>query len=316
MSDSVSRARSGRIELIDILRGLALLAMASYHFTWDLEFFGYLPPAFATEGGWRLYARAIATTFLVLVGIGLVLGQNPFTRRRTRWRRLAWIVTGAAAITAATLVATPQSFVFFGILHLIAFASVAAQPLLKLPVWANALLAVTIIVAGNTLTTGFTDPRWLAWIGFSAAPPVSNDFVPVFPWFGVVVAGLACGQLFVGSGLVARLALLNPRLGRGRALAWLGRRSLAFYLIHQPVSLAIVFAISQIAPPDQTRYFMQSCERGCLPGRDAAFCARYCACVRDDLTKQDLLVDTLMGRLDAAGEAKVRESVAICSIEP
>ncbi|TIU92214.1 MAG: DUF1624 domain-containing protein, partial [Mesorhizobium sp.] len=32
--------RSKRIIAIDVARGVALLAMASYHFTWDLEFFG------------------------------------------------------------------------------------------------------------------------------------------------------------------------------------------------------------------------------------------------------------------------------------
>ncbi|ENR15137.1 hypothetical protein C066_01046 [Brucella sp. UK5/01] len=36
------RPRLGRI---DIARGIALIAMAIYHFGWDLEFFGYMAPA-------------------------------------------------------------------------------------------------------------------------------------------------------------------------------------------------------------------------------------------------------------------------------
>ncbi|TGT21923.1 DUF1624 domain-containing protein, partial [Mesorhizobium sp. M4B.F.Ca.ET.169.01.1.1] len=32
--------KQGRIAAFDILRGIALIAMASYHFTWDLENFG------------------------------------------------------------------------------------------------------------------------------------------------------------------------------------------------------------------------------------------------------------------------------------
>lgn len=316
MTSSGRQFPGQRIEVLDVLRGVALLAMASYHFTWDLEFFGYLPPAYATEGGWRLYARAIATTFLLLVGIGLVLGQNPATRRRSRIKRFLMIAAGAAAISIVTAFVTPQSFVFFGILHLIAFASVAGMSLLSLPFWVNLALAAAILLAGNTITTHLTDTRWLAWIGFSASAPISNDFVPVFPWFGVVVAGIALGQLAVITRFIEWLGQLNARLRRLHPLAWLGRRSLAFYLIHQPVSLALVAALSFVAPPDQTRYFTQSCERGCLPDRDAAFCTRYCACVRDDLTRQNLLADTLMGRLDAAREARVRDSVAVCSVEP
>lgn len=46
--------RKGRIGGLDTLRGLALLAMASYHFTWNLEYFGYLEPGTATTGLWKL----------------------------------------------------------------------------------------------------------------------------------------------------------------------------------------------------------------------------------------------------------------------
>jgi uncharacterized membrane protein len=42
----------GRIVAIDIARGAALLAMASYHFTWDLEFFGYADAGLTAFGPW------------------------------------------------------------------------------------------------------------------------------------------------------------------------------------------------------------------------------------------------------------------------
>ena len=42
--------RLPRIPLIDQLRALALVAMAVYHFTWDLGFFGYIEPDTATTG--------------------------------------------------------------------------------------------------------------------------------------------------------------------------------------------------------------------------------------------------------------------------
>lgn len=35
-----NQPKSKRILAFDVARGIALLAMASYHFTWDLEFFG------------------------------------------------------------------------------------------------------------------------------------------------------------------------------------------------------------------------------------------------------------------------------------
>ncbi|MEQ9573770.1 MAG: heparan-alpha-glucosaminide N-acetyltransferase domain-containing protein, partial [Nitratireductor sp.] len=48
-----------RIALIDVLRGAALVAMAIYHFAWDLEFFGYAEPGLTAVGGWKLFARSI-----------------------------------------------------------------------------------------------------------------------------------------------------------------------------------------------------------------------------------------------------------------
>ena len=69
-------ASPARITAIDAARGVALIAMAIYHFTWDLQFFGYLEPGTATTGGWKLFARCIASSFLFLVGVGLVLAHG------------------------------------------------------------------------------------------------------------------------------------------------------------------------------------------------------------------------------------------------
>ncbi|TGU11280.1 DUF1624 domain-containing protein, partial [bacterium M00.F.Ca.ET.156.01.1.1] len=68
--------RKGRIGGLDTLRGQALIAMASYHFTWNLEYFGYLEPGTATTGLWKLYARGIATSFLFLAGFSLFLAHG------------------------------------------------------------------------------------------------------------------------------------------------------------------------------------------------------------------------------------------------
>ena len=54
------------------------------------------------------------------------------------WRRFALIVAAAALVTAGTYVAFPTSYVFFGILHCIAVASLIAVPFLFAP-WPVAL---------------------------------------------------------------------------------------------------------------------------------------------------------------------------------
>ena len=51
-----------RLGKLDVLRGIALIAMATYHTGWDFEFFGYLESGTTGHGGWRIYARIIAST--------------------------------------------------------------------------------------------------------------------------------------------------------------------------------------------------------------------------------------------------------------
>ena len=92
MSDAAEPSRrspalalgAGRIEAVDAARGAALLAMAIYHFSWDLSFFQLIATPVATDPAWKWFARAIAGSFLFLVGVSLVLGH----RERIRWRAL------------------------------------------------------------------------------------------------------------------------------------------------------------------------------------------------------------------------------------
>jgi uncharacterized membrane protein len=61
--------------------------------------------------------------------------------------------------------------------------------------------------------------------------PRTEDYVPLFPWAGVLLLGITAGHALVNN----RFALLEP-LGRApRVLRFLGRHSLAVYLLHQPL---------------------------------------------------------------------------------
>ena len=69
-------AAKGRIEVIDLARAVALVAMVVFHFTWDLEHFYYVEPGLTEVGGWWIFARCIASSFLFLVGFSLVLANG------------------------------------------------------------------------------------------------------------------------------------------------------------------------------------------------------------------------------------------------
>jgi len=310
-------ARTKRIVAIDMLRGAALVAMASYHFTWDLEFFGYAHAGLTAFGPWKIYARCIASTFLFLVGVSLVLAHADGIRWNGFGKRLGMIVAAALAITAATRLATPDSFIFFGILHQIALASVLGLAFLRLPALLTLAAAALVVAAPHYLRSEFFDHPALWWVGLSSADPRSNDYVPLFPWFGAVLAGMGVTQLARSSGLLTRLAAL-PQPGWTRPLAFAGRHSLAVYLVHQPVLIAGVWLFAQFMPPQSRppqEGFADACRASCAETRDGAFCTRYCGCMLGRLQGEGLLEKLYKGSGDGAFQQTVRDLAATCTAE-
>lgn len=315
MDIKTSSSQRQRIELVDCARGFALVTMAVYHFTWDLDFFGYIEPGTSVTGGWRIFARCIAISFLFIVGFSLYLANGHGIRRKSYLRRLALIVAAALAVTMVTLLATPEAFIFFGILHHIALASVLGLAFLRLPpvmIVAGGLIAIALpyMVQG-----GLFDHPALWWLGFSTNVGPSSDYVPLFPLFGVVLFGIAAAKLAEQSGLTARMAALEWP-DRVPVLGWIGKHSLAFYLLHQPVLISMVWLFAQVSPPpepDQSALFLNSCNRECVTFRDETFCNAYCGCLLDKADANGFM-DQLFTP-DAATTAQLQELANICLME-
>jgi uncharacterized membrane protein len=317
-SDVTSQPQpKGRIDAIDIARGAALVAMAIYHFTWDLEFFGYVPPAMTAVGGWKLFARCIASSFLFLVGVSLFLGHAKGIRWRGYWRRLAMVAGAALAISLVTYIAVPSGFIFFGILHQIALASLLGLLFLRLPALVTLIAAAAVIASAHYLRSGFFDDPWWWWTGLSENRPRSNDYVPVFPWFGAVLTGIAAAKIAEQTGLFARLATLRaPKWSW--PLVFGGRHSLAVYLIHQPVLIGSVWVFSQFFPPtEQPREvrFLQSCEAACNEQRDTEFCTRYCVCMLGTLEREGAIEGVYAGERSEALQSRVEDIAGRCTVD-
>ena len=312
-----------RIELLDLARGVALLAMASYHFSWNLEQFGYLDPATTTQGLFKIYARSIAGSFLFLAGVSLMLAHGEALRPRAFLKRLAMVGGAAALITLVTVFATPDRFIFFGILHSIAAASVIGLLFLRLPGWLTVLAGVACLVLPHYYSSEVFNSVWLTWIGLFTVAPRSNDFVPLMPWLGPFLIGMGCTKLAVSTGLTRRLAAIGTGTNfASRATRFCGRHSLAFYLVHQPVLLALVWTVSQIAPPrlaDPLPGFIADCEIGCGADHEAQFCVRFCGCVTDELLSAELFTPYLAGEIDAVNDPRIpaiAEQCTALSAEP
>jgi uncharacterized membrane protein len=282
-----------RLPAVDLARGTALLAMVAYHLSWDIAFFGLVGWDMQDGPFWIVTGSAIAGSFLFLVGVGLALAAAGGLDRRRFLLRLLRVAAGAATISVATWFLLPDAWIFFGILHAIALFSVLGLAFLPLPAWLTALAGAAVIVLPQFVADPVFDRPWLFWVGLGAAPPVSNDYEPLFPWFGPVLLGIAAGRRWLAAGAPGG-GLRGGAVGCG--LRWAGRHSLAVYLLHQPTLIGLL-ALGLIAAgrdpatlfgPDPASAFMNRCVESCTAGGGGASCEGACACARDAIVLEDL----------------------------
>ena len=240
----------GRITSLDIARALALLAMAIYHFAYDLELFGLIAPGTVGGGFWRSFAILTAASFLLVSGISLRIAHRDRIYWRPFGRRLAILALAAGAVSAATYVAMPDRFVHFGILHCIAVSSLAGLAFLRLPAAASLVLAGLVLWLPTVIRSELFNAPWLLWTGLATEFPPSIDFEPFFPWFAPFLAGIALARL--GERRLDAARAGAPRSALARGLAWAGRNSLLIYLLHQPVLLALTWALARLTAPGMT----------------------------------------------------------------
>ena len=287
-----------RLAGLDAARGLAVLAMFVFHFIWDLGYFGYIDAGVPYSHGVKAFGHGTAFAFLFIAGLCLVLAREQGAGWRLFWRRLLVVGGAAALVSAGTYVAFPQSFVFFGILHCIAASSLLAAPFLFLPWPAAFIAAVAAGAAPLFLQHAVFDASWLQWVGLSTHTPLTNDYRPLFPWAGALLAGVAAMKAARARGytlsLRERVAPKAPGEGFAPAsLAFLGRHSLPLYLVHQPALFAAFSALALLTaspPEDATQDFVAACETQCgSTGGAAATCRAACACTAEEITRRGAL---------------------------
>ncbi len=234
-----------RFDRLDALRGAAVVWMAVFHFCFDLNHFGFISQDFRGDLVWTLQRTAIVSMFLFCAGLGqAVAWQQGLTWPRF-WRRWRQVAACALLVSAGSALMFPRSFIFFGVLHglavmLILTRLVAHGVTRDRWVWLAAALAVS---APWWLAHPAFDARSWAWVGLVTRKPVTEDFVPVLPWVGVMWAGLASGRWLLRH---HPSGLSGPLPSAWRPLAALGRWSLSFYMVHQPVLIGALMAVAAL----------------------------------------------------------------------
>ncbi|MGE5338515.1 MAG: heparan-alpha-glucosaminide N-acetyltransferase [Gemmatimonadota bacterium] len=239
-------AAASRLKIVDALRGFAVAQMVVYHFIYDLNYFGWVRVRMLVDAQWIAWRTAIVSQFLLLVGISLMLRAVHKPAWREFVRRWLQIAGAAVLVSAGSWLVFGPRFIWFGILHFVAIALLLARPLVRLGAW-NLLLGAAALALGLL----FADPSFnvapFNAIGFVTQKPHSEDYVPLFPWIGVVLVGIGLGALWARRGFA--IAPAFDRLSRKppRVLVLLGRWPLTVYLLHQPLLMGALWLIRTLA---------------------------------------------------------------------
>ena len=232
-STDISRADGQRLDRLDALRGLAMLWMIGFHFGFDLNHLGWITPrqSFHHDPFWTTQRTLIVSLFLLCAGLGQALAWQAGQGWPRFWRRWGQVLACAVLVSAGSALMFPASWISFGVLHGMAVMLLAARLLAPLgrALWP---LGGLLLLLPRWLSHPFFDTRWTHWVGLVTHKPVTEDFVPVLPWLGLMLWGLAAGQWLLASrrGVLAGAmpAWLQP-------VCTLGRWPLTVYMLHQPL---------------------------------------------------------------------------------
>lgn len=240
-SNRDGRVRVGRLQALDVLRGLIMILMALDHASYFVAgvhrselwsrplpvYTGVLP--FLT----RLVSHFCAPGFFLLMGAGMALfasarGRDGWTGRRIS---LHLALRGLILIGLQFLAENPAWSIhdegglritpYFGVLYSLGGTMLVWSMLLRLPTWLVTAVSLACVAGTQVLVPvlapgGAVDSPWL---GFLLTPGASGgDYVlyPVVPWLGVAGLGVCLGRMLIRDAAGACRLLL---IGGGVALA-------------------------------------------------------------------------------------------------
>lgn len=239
-----------RYNLVDILRGVAVICMIIYHTAWDLIYlFGVEIPLFRTRAA-HIFQQYILWSFVIISGFCAYMGKRSV-------KRGAVTLGASIVLSIITLVVMPDAPVIFGVLTFLGTAMLVTGALKKLlsniryyiglPVSALLFILTYNVPEGNLgfgkmvitelppqLYANYTT----AFFGFPQEGFASSDYVPLLPLIFLYLFGFFLFDL-----LKSRDWLKHLSVTKIPPIEWLGRHALIIYLAHQPVIFVVLYAL-------------------------------------------------------------------------
>lgn len=247
-----------RYDLIDSIRGLAIISMIGFHACWIMNYFGIL---ITTE---RLYStiftvweRSICIPFILIAGFSFSLGHNHL---KSGLVILGW----GFIITVVTCIFLYDIRIIFGVLTLIGSSILLTIPIdyilmrntILTPKSSGCLFILSFLLFLFTYNInigylGFSPafhvelPEVLyngyisTYFGFMAPGFYSSDYFSLFPWWFLYLSGYFLHKIITANETGLSL------LGRGiPVIKVIGRYSLPIYIIHPIILYMLLYFVA------------------------------------------------------------------------
>ena len=241
-----------RIEILDAVRGFAILAMVVYHALYDItDIFGLSVPIFDF---FSILEPPFAGAFILLSGVSSRFSHSNF-------KRGVRVLALGLLITAFTMIFIPSQSIYFGILHFIGAAILLfalIQPIFDKISKPAALSVLCVLFAltyslprayfigipplfGFMLPYRLTTVPWLFPLGIPSRDFCSADYFPMVPWFFLFLIGTILG-------IPIREKKLPEKFYTAKVpfFAFAGRHTLLIYMVHQPLIYGILYLVFRV----------------------------------------------------------------------
>lgn len=258
MTATAEMKNKNRLNLLDTIRGMAILGMIFIHVSYDIPaIFGVYPPYLGTFS-YEVFCQCVRITFIFLSGYCVFLGKKTLKRG---------LIVSAAGLLVTIVSIFIKEPIYFGVLTLIGACMLLGAALKKVITKKNATVLFFVFLLLFFLTIRihngyfgiykhlvFFYPSFfysaknpvlmpvLAFLGFPGPTFSSADYFPLFPWFFLFLSGMSFYQ-WQGENLKQKKWMkrkLEP-------MNFLGKYSLLVYLIHQPLIYGIMLGVFYIS---------------------------------------------------------------------
>ena len=236
---------------MDLLRGVAVIAMIVYHTLWDLVY------VHGVEiGNWAdrplgrvIFQSSIRWSFVLLSGFCFQMGKKHLKRGLT-------VFGGGVIVTLVTMVVMGGYAIHLGVLTFLGSAMLLTIPLDKLfrkiSGWVGFPVCLLLFLVLSDLSGGFVGLgawrfalpfEWYAnyftaWLGMPSWTFYSADYVPMLPWIFAFWMGYFTYNIFKKHNWLPALGCV-----RFKPLEWIGRNALLIYMVHQPIVYGALYLI-------------------------------------------------------------------------